>query len=138
MPRFLLKVNEDRTLQAWDEPSEKYLSNRNAGDVLYVDARRARHPAHHRKAFAVLNFAFRNQEVYPSVDIMLQAVKISVGHVDEIIVREKVYYRTKSISFGQMGQDEFSDFYVKLLNALEDLTGIPAQTLEEGGRTPEV
>ena len=129
-----MKVNEDKSLSAQDAGSEDYLSRRKPGDVLYVDARRVRNPAFHRKAFAVLGFAQKNQETYPSVDLLLQAVKICVGYVDEIIVKDKVYYRTKSISFGQMGEDEFSDFYIDMLHALHDLTGIPPETLEEGGR----
>lgn len=137
MPKFLMKVRDGCLIPA-DSPSEDYLTKFKDGNTLYIDARKSRNPAHHRKAFAVLSFAQKNQENYPSVEILLEAVKILVGHVQELHVREKVYYKTKSISFSQMGQDEFAEFYVKMLDALEYLTGIPAATLEEGGRTPEV
>jgi len=137
MPKFLMKVHHG-TLVPADSPSEEYLTKFKDGNTLFVDARKARNPAHHRKAFAVLSFAQKNQDTYPSVDMLLEAVKIYTGHVDEMYLAKRIYYKTKSISFSQMGQDEFSEFYVKMLDALAYLTGIPAETLEEGGRTPEV
>jgi len=128
-----LKRADDGLVPA-DALSEDYFGKWNTGEVRYAEIRKVRNPAHHRKAFAVLQFAVDNSD-YPSVDLLLETLKIAVGHVDEIRIlhKNKVYYRTKSISFANMGQEEFNDFYTKMLDALTEMTGISQDVLEEGG-----
>ena len=72
------------------------------------------------------------------MDALLEAVKVHVGHVRELRFKDgdAITYVTKSISFGQLGQDEFNDFYSKMLIALEDITGIPQDILERGTTEP--
>jgi len=136
MPKFLLRMGEDGKLEKADVVSEDYLGRWPEREVRLCEVKKVRNPDHHRKAFAVLSFAQQNQELFPSVDALLEAVKVATGHVDELQFKTDgpIVYKTRSISFGQMGQDEFSDFYVRMLEALEMMTGIPVQTLEEGGR----
>ena len=135
MPRLLIK-RVGRGLEPVDAVSEEYIKKWGEGEVRVCEVKKVRNPQHHRKAFAVLAFAHDNQEVYPSVEALLEAVKVATGHFDELRFGpdKPVFYKTKSISFGNMSQDDFGDFYIRMLDALEEITGIPAQILEEGGR----
>ena len=137
MPKFLLRRTWDGKLEKADKVSEDYLRGWGEGEVRLCEVRKVRNPQHHRKAFAVLLFALENQETYKTVESLLLAVKLQTGHFDSISIGAsgKVFYVPKSISFSAMGQDEFSDFYVRMLDALYEITGIPQQTLEEGGRS---
>ena len=137
MPRILLRATWDDKLAPADRVSEDYLRKWKENEVRIVDIKKIRNPQHHRKAFAILKFALDNQETYPTIETLLDAVKIQTGHVDKLRFRDdgRIYYKPKSIAWGNLGQDEFNDFYVRMLDALEVITGIPAGTLEEGGRS---
>jgi len=138
MTTALFRRTWDGKLEAADAVSEDLLRSWPEGEVRRGDIRKIRNAQHHRKAFAVLAFAHANQETYPAVDALLEAVKVHVGHVRELRFKDgdAITYVTKSISFGQLGQDEFNDFYSKMLIALEDITGIPQDILERGTTEP--
>lgn len=94
-----------------DEESEAQLRKMKDGDEVAVEAKRARSGPHHRWFFAMMNKIFDNQEQFKSVDNMLDAVKLELGWSD---MKEKLngdqWYEPKSISFHDMGQDEFNKF----------------------------
>jgi len=102
-----------------DEESEAHLRKMKDGQNVAVEAKRARSPKHHRKFFAVLNKIFDHQEQFKSVDNLLDAVKLEIGYSD---LKEKLngdqWHEPKSISFHDMGQDEFNEFYDRALDVL--------------------
>ncbi len=109
------------------------------GTVVAVEAKRARSPDHHRKFFALLKVAFDNQQTdFRSIDTMLDAIKIAVGHAEmrETFTGEKYWY-PKSISFHNMGQQKFNEFYDKALDVICEhiMPGTDRETLENELRT---
>ena len=100
-------------LRPADPDADAFMRATKEGRYIIVDAKRPRNVQHHRKLFAMLNIIFENQSFYQSVDQLLAACKIAVGHVDLIRVGDNVYQIPKSIAFGSMSQDEFDPFYEK-------------------------
>jgi hypothetical protein len=74
---------------------------------------RPRNVRHHRKFFALLQLVFENQEAYPTVDALLFALKVALGHADLIADMQtgELHPSPKSISFASMDQAEFDAFY---------------------------
>lgn len=133
MPKIALK-RQGASLVPAAEKAEEYIAKWPEHEVRLCDVKRSRNPDHHRKAFAILNRAFENQDFYPSVEMLLEAVKVKVGYVREVRFKGAgpVYYVTQSISFASMGQDEFEEFYEMMLSVLPELTGVPMDVLSAG------
>lgn len=120
-------------LRPWDERALEFLRKLPQGKVVEVEIKRARNPQHHRKFFALLNLVWSNQERYPSVDCLLAALKISIGHVDMITMPGgKTHLIPRSINFASMNQDEFDDFYKRCLDKIMEhfLPGVTEPELE--------
>jgi len=87
------------------------------GDEFDVKLLKSRNIAYHRKFFAVLQMAHENlpeqiAEFLPTVEVMLQDIKIGVGHVDTHvnIATGEAYAVPRSISFPAIDQREFEGF----------------------------
>ncbi|HIB1529941.1 TPA: DUF1367 family protein [Salmonella enterica subsp. enterica serovar Muenchen] len=98
------------------------------GEQYTLEARLTRHPAFHRKMFAFLNFCFQywNAENagYEFTDEATQFdefrknLTILAGfHEVVTTIRGEVKYRAKSLSYGNMNQDEFERCYCAMVNA---------------------
>lgn len=82
------------------------------GNQYKVDARKARNPDHHRKGFALINVIFENQERYTTLEDMLVELKLKTGWYTEHIRSDgELIYVPKSISFADMDQTQFEEFY---------------------------
>lgn len=123
---------------AADAQAEDYINRLEPGEAVLCRVVRARNPAFHRKFWAVADFAYQNQEKYPSKEALVTAAKLCAGCVNNIVVDDtgRVGYTLKSLSWADMDEDEFAEWYPKLLDAMETLTGIPAHTLDQGYEVP--
>ena len=76
----------------------------------------------HRKLFALLKLAMDSlpehlEEKIKSVDELLTEIKIQIGHREKrVSIGGNEYYVPKSISFENLGQEAFEDFYSKTLD----------------------
>jgi len=87
------------------------------GDVVKTKMSKPRNGKHHRKAFALFNFIFENQDKYKSLEDLLVEIKLKAGHYKEhITTKGEMIYVPKSISFSKMEQDEFDVFYNKSID----------------------
>lgn len=124
------------------------------GNEYKIDARKARNPDHHRKAFALINLIFDSQERYTTVEDMLVELKLRTGWYEEHIsgrpnpffnavaamirrtvptapmrnsliralkkiamsAESRVIYVPKSISFADMDQTQFEEFYDRVMD----------------------
>lgn len=82
------------------------LDQRYAGEF-----KRMRNARHHDKFFAMMQIIFQNQEHYTSMDDLLDVCKLRIGHVKVIQTARGEERIPKSISWAQMDQAEFEDFY---------------------------
>lgn len=80
---------------------------------------RSRNIKHHRMFFALLNIVFESQNQFPTLEGMLDAIKIGLGHFEEIHGLDgKIYVKPKSISFASMDQKSFEEFYNAAVNLI--------------------
>ncbi len=129
-----MKAYIQKTLKGWkpaDEQSEKYWKKGKLGDYYQLEISKPRNGGYHRMYFAMLKIVFDNQEIYRSQNELLDAIKFGVGHVE---TRKKLtgefYQKPASISFANMEQDKFEDFFNRSVNVvLEHI--LPGTTRDE-------
>lgn len=105
-------------LTATDEESEAFMRGVKLGQCIEVKPRKPRNIGHHRKFFGLLNLVFENQEIYPSLDVLLDAVKIGIGHAYSVQVGKQTYLVPKSIDFASLDQVAFEGFYNRAVDWL--------------------
>ncbi len=113
--------------------AEEMLKKWKDGDLVTVDVKRPRNIAHHAKFFALLQLIYENQDYYKSVDEILTVFKFHIGHNKKIKTRNGVIEEPLSISFAQMDQAGFDDFYKKALDFVcaEIVPGLDGGALEK-------
>jgi len=84
-----------------------------------VRATEARNPKHHRKGMALLNLGFENQTQYDSFNIYRKVVSIKAGYFEWVKGKDgKPYPIPDSISFDNMRQTRFNDYYKDILEVI--------------------
>lgn len=95
-----------------DELAKEALRGYKRGELIRVKMTRVRNPRHHRLFFALIGLVYENQDRYQSLEHMLTALKVALGHCETVICKDgKVAYLPKSISFAKMDQTEFDAFF---------------------------
>lgn len=90
---------------------------KNVGKEIKIKPTKPRNPKFHRLFFGMIGVVFEHQEQYPTLEGMLDAIKIAVGHCDKIIgIDKKTYFIPRSISFAKMDQESFEQFYNRAFN----------------------
>lgn len=89
------------------------------GEEFEIEYTKKRNIKFHRKAFALFKLAFENQSDFRNLDDMRYEITIVAGYYDEKIslITNEVYKKAKSISFSQMDELEFNEYY----NAVKDV-----------------
>lgn len=75
---------------------------------------RPRNLKHHRKFFALIGVVFKAQGFYATQENMLDDIKLAIGHSRQFIGHDGlIRIIPNSISFANMDQSEFEQFYNK-------------------------
>jgi len=98
-------------LEPIDDDGRRLLKRMAPGRVVSVEIKRPRNVLFHRKFFAMLNLILQNQEYYKSVDDLLDVCKLRIGHVKVVQTKRGEERIPKSISFAEMDETAFADFY---------------------------
>jgi len=103
-----------------DGISAESLSQLPHEEVFKVVLTRPRSIGHHRKFFALIRALYDSlpdKSGYPTMDNFLTAIKIGIGHIDMYETASGAKYPVpKSISFANMQQDEFNQFYDSVID----------------------
>lgn len=100
------------SLRPVDAEGKDAIDHIGKGELVKIRISRPRNAGHHRKFFALLNLVFENQEHYETLDHMLVALKVALGHCDTVILKNgQTAFLPKSISFAKMDQTEFETFW---------------------------
>lgn len=85
---------------------------------LLVNVRRPRNYKFHKKLMKLVRTVHGMQETYPSVETLLDAIKIAIGHCETFVAHDgKPFYKPGSIAFDKMTEDEFGVFYSRAIDA---------------------
>jgi len=121
----LLLVKTLTGLTAADDPSRDELRHVKLGTVMRCELRRMRNAAHHRKFFALLSTVWAACGDWPSVDALLTDLKFRLRHTEDVLLVStgEIVRIPKSISFANMDEAEFSEFYERALRELAEMAG---------------
>jgi hypothetical protein len=89
------------------------------GEIIECSVKKARNIKFHRKAFALFNLVFENQERFENLDHLRKYITIKAGFYDEIETGKGLMILPKSIKFEKMDNITFEDFYNKCLGVIE-------------------
>jgi|TARA_R100001530_G_C4320819_1_gene155709 hypothetical protein len=117
MPKGIFRLHFGKLVPA-DPKAEASIAKLKHGECIQVDVRRPRNLKHHMLFFAMLNLVFENQEYFRSVDDLLDALKIAIGHTKTVVLKSGAHKVPLSISFASMGQVAFDDFFDRAANFL--------------------
>ncbi|MEN6549136.1 MAG: hypothetical protein ABFE07_24080 [Armatimonadia bacterium] len=90
------------------------------GAGYLVNLHRPRNISHHRKLFALLSLVQDHSDKWPTVETLLDDLKISTGLFETRInaVTRIPYVVAKSISFASMAQDEFDQWFDRAVDLI--------------------
>jgi hypothetical protein len=90
------------------------------GKGYLINVTRPRNVLHHRKLFALLSVVQDNTDKWPTVETLLDDLKISTGLFETRVnaVTGIPYVVAKSISFASMAQDEFEEFFQRAIDII--------------------
>jgi hypothetical protein len=115
--QIILQKVEGGGLVPMHEDGHEWLHKKKPGATFKANMKSSRNPDHHRKAFALLNTVLANQDRYDNITDLLVEFKLKAGHYQEHITTKSVLmYIPKSISFDEMGQEEFEVIYNKFID----------------------
>lgn len=112
-------------LKAVDDQGTDILRKIKVGEVVQCELNKPRNLAHHRKFWALLNTVWRSSGDWSSPYGVLIELKVRLGHVQEVLIRDtgQIVHVPKSISFAQMDQTAFDTFYERALMELCAMAG---------------
>jgi hypothetical protein len=103
-------------LRPVDQDGIDAISKLKEGEQVKVDVKRARNGKQHRLYFALINLIYGQQTRYATTEQLSNAIKCAVGYCDEIETKGgKVLVIPKSIAFHAMPQDQFTEFFDKVI-----------------------
>lgn len=107
------------TLRPADEVATDAIRKFPAGEIYEIEIKRPRNLKFHRKAFALMQLAYENQENYTEFDQFRRALVIEAGYFDDLRLLDGTTVReAKSLSFAKMDEDDFGKLYNALINTI--------------------
>lgn len=110
-------IKQGQIIPAHDSDAEKLAKV--SGDVmLKITVTKPRNYQFHKKAFALFNLAYQNQESFENFDHLREWLTMKAGYFDCIPTPGGEMFRPKSISYAAMDDLEFGEFYSKVLDVI--------------------
>lgn len=90
-----------------------------AGEEYFFEVKRSRNLKFHRKAFALFNLVFQNQDVYSNLEDLRHDLTVEAGYYTERVnIHGEVIKQAKSISFASMDETVFSEYYDSIIKQI--------------------
>ncbi len=125
----IILMRKGKWLAPADGVSEQHIAAMKHDEVVTATIRRQRNPRHHRLFFALLNIVFQNQTRYPTLEHLLDAIKLAIGHYDTMTIGNREIVKLRSISFSKMDQATFGQFFDRVVELV--ITRILPHTTRE-------
>lgn len=121
-----------------DEESQDALRKMHEGQIVAVEAKRARNHLQHKKFFALLKIAFDNQQTdFGSVEELRKALLIGAGYTEpQRRLNGEIVLVAKSMSYHNMPKAEFEEMYDKVMDLIcvHVMPGMDREALEDERR----
>lgn len=111
--------------------------NKLRDDVVYKwDVKQERNYEFHKKLFALLNLAHKNLndeylKLWANFEHFRAIVTMKAGYYEAIETEKGTIYLPLSISFGNMDETQFQEFYDKICNICCSLLDVNKPTIEK-------
>lgn len=110
---YLIKQNNGHYIPLDDSD---YEDSKKIGIGKVVKVSQARNYEHHKKAMAILNIGFENQEEIEIFDIYRKVITMKAGFYDSVIDKNgNPFPIVRSLKFDLMSQKDFNEFYDSML-----------------------
>ncbi len=114
-----------------DEDSQSAFAKMQIGNDVFVEYKPRRNYANHKRFFSMLKIIFESQSHYKSIDNILEICKFRSGYFETIITHTgKKHYKTKSIDFCTMDEDDFKVFFSSSIDTCLELVPMGKVELE--------
>lgn len=122
----------DNKLMPADKDCFDKMDEIKAGKSIFVEYKPNRNYKNHKRFFSMLKLVFDNQSFYKDMDNILEIIKFRSGYFDTIITHKGAkHYKTKSISFDTMDEEQFKMFFSKAIDVALELIPMDKQELED-------
>ncbi len=120
MTDIYMMKGADGAFHMTDELSIEHGQSLALGEVYKFVCTKPRNYAFHKKYFALLTLAFKNQEKYDTFEHFRDSVTMQAGHYKTIIAvgTGETLFIPKSISFANMDEIQFAKLYSNTLNVI--------------------
>ena len=118
-------------LGPYSEDTEAWLAKIKPGAMVFAKVSQPRNPIFHRKAFALLKYAFdywaetappqkyKGADVHPDFERFRRDITILAGHYHTTVnLKGEVRLEADSWAFGSMSAEQFETLYSKLMEVL--------------------
>lgn len=103
---------------AFDSDYEK-LKKIKVNEPYEFEYKNSRNIRFHRKAFALFNMVFDNQEIYRNIDDLRYDLTVEAGYFElRVNIHGEEVKKAKSISFASMDETEFNEYYSAILDTI--------------------
>ena len=111
-------VQSDQKLVPYDEATQKYIGRRGCGEIIVADIKIARNYGNHKRFFDFLNATYDMQDFYTSLEAYRRWITVAAGWFDIMYYPDgTTQLIPKSISFENMGEDEFNQLFSAAIDA---------------------
>jgi hypothetical protein len=120
------------TLRASDVQGRELLQKIKQGQQVEVVIKQARNGKQHRLYWALMGLIYPHQSRYATQEQLSNAIKCAVGWCDQIeLAGGRIMAVPKSISFANMPQEEFGQFFDKVIELVLEkiLPGVTSEDL---------
>ncbi len=117
--KFTIVKQLNNTFKVAYESDYEKMKRIKVGDFLECEIKKPRNYEFHKKFFALIQMIFQNQERYNNIDDLREDLIVEAGFYTwrENFKGDRVK-KAKSISFANMDDHEFSDFYSAVLDEI--------------------
>lgn len=97
-----------------------------------VKASKARNAGFHRKAFALLNLGFSNQDKIEFFEVYRKVITIKAGYYDVVPTKNgEPYYIPRSLAYDQMSAVDFDKWYNDTLTIIGKELGTAPEDIQK-------
>jgi len=89
------------------------------GKEILVTYNPKRNPEFHRKAFALLNLGFDNQDKFDNFEVYRKVMTIKAGYFTSVESKKGVQFLPDSLSYDSMNAEDFENWFNKILDLIE-------------------
>jgi len=126
-----IKSPDGKLIPIGDESYER-VSKMKSNDTVFMEYKPRRNYGNHKRLFSMLKIVFDSQNHYKDIDNILEICKFRAGYFDTIITHNgKKHYKTRSIAFYNMDEEEFKNFFSKCIDTCLEIVPMGKQELEE-------